>query len=94
MALSKLRDGKYWFVKNVRPDWAIFDVGAGVGCFSVLFSRLAIQGHIYAFEPTATVELLRANLAHNGCGNVQVEQLAFRLQDRRDRGQHIPGLGA
>ena len=68
---------KYWFVKNVRPDWAIFDVGAGVGCFSVLFSRLAIQGHIYAFEPTATVELLRANLAHNGCGNVQGEQLAL-----------------
>ena len=68
---------KYLFVKNVRPNWVIFDVGAGVGCFSVLFSRLAIEGHIYAFEPTATVEMLRANLARNGCSNVQVEHVAL-----------------
>lgn len=68
---------KYWFVKNVRPDWVILDVGAGVGCLSVLFSRLAFEGHIYAFEPTSTAEMLAANLAHNGCGNVQIEQVAL-----------------
>jgi FkbM family methyltransferase len=68
---------KHWFVKNVRPDWEIFDVGANVGVYSVLFSRLASLGHVVAFEPTITADMLRANLAHNGCQNVRVEQIAI-----------------
>jgi FkbM family methyltransferase len=66
-----------WFVKNVQPDWEIFDVGANVGVYSVLFSRLAHLGHVVAFEPTVTADMLRANLAHNGCKNVQVLQIAI-----------------
>jgi hypothetical protein len=57
---------KYWFVRNVQPDWTIFDIGANIGYYSVLFSQLAPQGRVYAFEPTVTVEILKANLAHNG----------------------------
>lgn len=68
---------KYWFVKNVKPDWVIFDVGANVGYYSVLFSRLALEGRIYAFEPTATSDMLRANVRHNQCANVHVEEVAL-----------------
>ena len=68
---------KHWFVKNVQPDWEIFDVGANVEVYSVLFSRLAYLGHVVAFEPTVTADMLRANLAHNGCQNVQVQQIAI-----------------
>lgn len=68
---------KHWFVKNIQPGWQIFDVGANVGIYSTLFSRLASQGHVIAFEPTETVEMLRKNLDHNQCSNVQVEEIAL-----------------
>jgi FkbM family methyltransferase len=68
---------KYWFVKNVRPDWVIFDVGANVGCYSALFSRLAPKGQVWAFEPTSTADLLQENLAHNKCENVQAIRVAL-----------------
>src|SRR5689334_25230754 len=32
---------KRWFVENVGKDWVIFDVGANIGYYSILFSRLA-----------------------------------------------------
>src|SRR3979490_1604379 len=66
---------KHWFVKNIKEDWTIFDVGANVGVYSVLFSRLAPKGKVIAFEPTSTVDMLHTNLGHNQCGNVQVERL-------------------
>ena len=44
---------------------------------SILFSRLAAKGKVYAFEPTRTVDLLRTNLTHHRCHNVEVMQLAL-----------------
>ena len=32
---------KRWFVEHVRPDWWIFDVGANVGYYTILFAQLA-----------------------------------------------------
>lgn len=71
---------KRWFVDNMRPDWIICDVGANVGYYSVLFSRLATRGQIFAFEPTDTIRLLERNLTHNGADNVQPLQLALGAQ--------------
>ncbi len=68
---------KRWFVENMQRDWVCFDVGANVGYYSVLFSRLAPQGRIYAFEPTDTIELLRKNLAHHGVLNVEPMKVAL-----------------
>jgi FkbM family methyltransferase len=68
---------KHWFVKNVQPDWVIFDVGANVGYYTVLFCRLAPNGFVHAFEPTATADLLHRNINHNGCLNVQVLPVAL-----------------
>jgi FkbM family methyltransferase len=68
---------KRWFIENVGRDWHIFDVGANVGYYSILFSQLAPEGQIYAFEPTETISMLQRNLAHAGCGNVACLQVAL-----------------
>ena len=68
---------KRWFVRNARPDWVVVDIGANVGLYSLLLSRLAPRGHIHAFEPTKTARLLRENLAAAGAGNVSVHEVAL-----------------
>ena len=70
---------KRWFVENVRPDWVMFDVGANVGYYSILFSRLARAGQVYAFEPTDTFLMLEENLAHNACQNVTAMRIAVGM---------------
>jgi len=56
------------------PGSCAFDVGANVGLFAVDLSRaVGLTGRVIAIEPlTATAELLRSNLEHNGCLNVEV----------------------
>jgi hypothetical protein len=68
---------KQWLVEHVRPDWVSFDCGANIGYFSILLSRLAPQGRVYAFEPTETHAMLLRNLAHHGAGNVTAERQAL-----------------
>lgn len=68
---------KRWFVDNVQPDWRIFDIGANVGYYSILFGQLAPQGRVFSFEPTSTAGMLRENLRHNGISNVDVHQVAL-----------------
>lgn len=62
----------------VRPGDTVFDVGANIGFFSTLLSRLVgPDGKVLAFEPEPeNLALLRANLAANGCRNVTVEPCA------------------
>ena len=67
---------KRWFAENARPDWVVFDVGANVGIYAILLSRLAPRGHIHAFEPTETASLLRRNLDFHQARNVSVHPLA------------------
>jgi FkbM family methyltransferase len=66
-----------WFVENVQPDWVILDIGANVGAYSVLFARLAANGHVHAFEPTSTANMLRRNLAAARADNVTVHEIAL-----------------
>ena len=68
---------KRWFVEHVQPDWIIFDAGANIGYYSVLFSQLAPNGRVYAFEPTETIRLLEANLDHHRCTNVTPLEIAL-----------------
>lgn len=67
---------KRWCVDHIQPDWTIFDVGANLGYYSILFSRLAPQGTVYAFEPTSTFTMLERNLKHHQTTNVQPLNLA------------------
>ncbi len=78
---------KRWFVDHVRDDWWIFDIGANVGYYTILFSQLAPRGRVFAFEPTATAEMLRQNLRHNGVGNAEVHDVALAATtgEREDR---------
>lgn len=68
---------KQWFVQNVQEDWCILDCGANIGYYSILFSRLASKGKIYAFEPTPTIHKLRKNLAYHEITNVTVIERAL-----------------
>ena len=68
---------KAWFVKHVRPDWWIFDIGANIGYYTILFSQLASQGRVFAFEPTTTANMLRSNLLHNNVQNAAVHEVAL-----------------
>jgi FkbM family methyltransferase len=40
-----------WVMANVGEDWVIFDCGAHIGYYSMLFSHCAPKGKVYAFEP-------------------------------------------
>lgn len=68
---------KRWLVRNARPDWVALDIGANVGIYALLLSRLLVEGHVHAFEPTETAALLRQNLAARHAANVVVHELAF-----------------
>jgi FkbM family methyltransferase len=78
---------KRWFVEHVGADWWIFDIGANVGYYTVLFSQLAPAGRVLAFEPTDTAKMLRANLEHNKVGNAEVHEVALAATtgEREDR---------
>ena len=78
---------KRWFVEHIRPDWWIFDVGANIGYYSILFAQLAPRGRVFAFEPTATAEMLRTNLRHNEIQNAEIHEVALGAitGERQDR---------
>jgi len=55
-----------WVIDNVREDWVIFDCGAHIGYYSMLFSHCAPKGKIYAFEASEeTCKKFMKNLRYN-----------------------------
>ena len=62
----------------VVPGSVVFDVGANLGWFSIIASRLTGDGgRVVSVEPEPqNVALLRSNLAENGCDNVVVQACA------------------
>jgi FkbM family methyltransferase len=61
----------------VKSDWIIYDCGANIGLFSILFSNLANKGEVHSFEPTNTFNLLQSNLAKCECKNVYLNNCAL-----------------
>jgi FkbM family methyltransferase len=57
----------------------VFDVGANIGFYSVLFSTwVGARGKVIAFEPDpANIKLLRRNLQLNDCDNVVLRPVAL-----------------
>jgi len=69
---------KKWFVDHVKEDWTILDVGANVGYYSIMFSKLAPKGKVFAIEPTETIEMMGQNLEYNQTtANVEMVRQAF-----------------
>lgn len=67
------------FAELVKPNHTVLDIGANIGMFSMLGSRLVgAGGRVIAFEPSRpTFEALNKNLAANSCTNVTTAQLAL-----------------
>jgi FkbM family methyltransferase len=65
------RDESRLFERLAQPGTTFLDVGAYVGYFTILASRLVgAQGRVYAFEPdTFAFEYLTRNIEANGCVN-------------------------
>ena len=90
---------KRWFVENVKPDWTIFHVGANIGYYCILFSRLCSDGAIHAFEPTKTIDLLEKNIAYHKVHNVKTHRVALGVRSGRHQDAiyriwgHDPELG-
>jgi FkbM family methyltransferase len=66
------------FQSIVRPGDCVLDVGANIGYFTLLSSRLAgRQGAVHAFEPSSpTLEKLSTNVGLNAASNVTVHRCA------------------
>jgi len=61
----------------VRRGMTVFDIGAQAGFYSLAFSRLVGDGHVYAFEPLAeNCANLLDHLRMNRTKNVTVHQMA------------------
>lgn len=61
---------KGWITNNVKRNWIVFDAGANIGYYTILFSRMATRGKVYAFEPVPTTfDMLVENLNHNKIKN-------------------------
>lgn len=63
----------------VKPGQTVYDVGANIGFFTMLCSRLVgPEGAVYAFEPIPqNVATLRHNVALNGLTNVVIIEKAL-----------------
>jgi len=80
----------------LRPGAVFYDLGANVGFFSLIASRLVgTEGHVYAFEPSpATARALRANVDRNGLGNVTVIEAAVGREEGIARLDPVHGEAA
>ena len=67
-----------WMVRSLREGDVVLDVGANVGYYTVIASRLVgDEGRVYAFEPDPTAfSFLEKNAAANALRNVVLEQKA------------------
>jgi FkbM family methyltransferase len=72
------------FIKSVKKGDTVLDVGANVGYYTVLASKLVgAKGKVYAFEPDRrNVELLNKNIKLNNCLNVEVVPLALGAKNK------------
>lgn len=82
------------FRRSVRPGDDVLDLGAHLGYYTLLASRLAgISGRVFAFEPQPrNVAYLRRHAQLNGCRNVEVVEAA--VYDRTGEVRFQPGRGS
>jgi FkbM family methyltransferase len=70
--------------KSIRPGMTVYDCGANVGYFSVMFAQsVGESGRVFAFEPSpASVECLDAARALNGF--IHMEVVAAAVWERTE----------
>jgi FkbM family methyltransferase len=66
------------FAANIKPGAVVWDVGANIGFFSLIASRLVGEGEVVAFEPLpVNLKALARNLELNAITNVRVVEVAL-----------------
>ena len=77
----------------VQPGQTVVDVGANIGYYTLLFSRLVgDQGRVISFEPDPNnFELLSRNLADNRCDNVVPHRCAVGAEQTTLKLYRCPG---
>jgi FkbM family methyltransferase len=72
-----------FFARAIRPGDVVFDIGAYIGPYALLASRLTgPEGRVYAFEPDPVARgLLARNVEANRAGNVTVVPYAVSDQN-------------
>lgn len=67
-------DKQLVFAQTIQPGMTVFDIGANVGFYSLLASRLVgVGGHVDAFEPLPrNIDLLKRHLSINRVENATV----------------------
>lgn len=72
-----------FFADSLRPGDDVLDIGAHVGAYTLLASRLVGEGgRVFAFEPDSVARrALERNLRANGAGNVTVVPSAVTDHD-------------
>jgi len=73
--------------KFIKPGDVVFDVGANIGQYSLLASRLVgTAGHVYGFEPAIEVlPKLRENIGLNTSDNIHVIAKAVAAESKQMR---------
>jgi FkbM family methyltransferase len=57
---------------DIRSDWRIIDIGAGLGEFAVMAAKKCPEGVVYAYEPfRESFALMQENIALNHLGNIR-----------------------
>ena len=68
----------------VKPEDCIIDIGANHGIHTILFSKLAKNGTVFAIEPDKNCrEKLNINLQLSGCTNVKVVNTAIGSKNKK-----------
>ncbi len=65
-----------WAMKKlVTAEDYILDIGANIGAWTLLFSKMAAKGRVYAFEPSKWFDVLQYNVLSNvSTDNVEIAQ--------------------
>jgi FkbM family methyltransferase len=70
-------DADYLPVSDLRPDWTVVDIGAGLGDFTLFAAVHCPDGQVFAYEPLKdSFDLLEHNLTLNQVTNVHPFQQA------------------
>jgi len=68
-----------WFLNELKSTDVIFDIGAHIGLYTILFSQRT--NNVISFEPTETYDkLLVPNLKRNNIKTPKLEKLALGIQ--------------
>ena len=67
---------------KIKPGHVILDIGAHIGCFSLLAATKATKGKIYSFEPAAdTYSVLEKNVQTNNLSNIKTFRAAIAAKN-------------